>query len=122
MFHVSRAVIPVMREQGSGRVISIGSRSAVEPIAGSGAYSVSKAALVALIRSIAVENRDYGINANIVLPGTMDTPANRKASPDADFSRWVPPHQVARVIVSLASEDYAAVNGAAIPIYGGEQP
>ena len=120
MFHMSRAVLPTMREQGAGRIIGIGSRAAVEPSVGTAAYSVSKAALVALVRSIAIENRDRGINANVVLPATLDTPANRKATPDADYTRWVPPAQVARVIVSLASEDYSSVSGAAVPIYGGE--
>jgi NAD(P)-dependent dehydrogenase (short-subunit alcohol dehydrogenase family) len=120
MFHMTRAVLPVMREHGTGRIIGIGSRAAVEPGAGAAAYSVSKAALVALIRAIAIENRDRGINANVVLPGTLDTPANRKAMPDADYKRWVPPAQVARVIVSLASDDYSAVSGAAVPIYGGD--
>lgn len=119
-FHVSRATIPLMRDQGMGRIIGIASRAAVEPGPGASAYNISKAALVALIRTIAVENRDRGINANVVLPGTMDTPANRAASPGADFSRWVPPSHVARVIVSLASEDYSSVSGAAIPVYGGD--
>jgi NAD(P)-dependent dehydrogenase (short-subunit alcohol dehydrogenase family) len=119
-FHVARAVIPVMRDQRLGRIVGIASKAAVDPGSGACAYSVSKAALVALVRAIAVENRDRGINANVVLPGTMDTPANRAATPDADFSRWVPPSHVARVIVALASEDCASVSGAAIPVYGGE--
>ncbi len=120
MFHVCRAAIPAMREQGFGRIIGVASRAAVDPAPGSSAYNIAKAALVALVRSIAVENRDCGINANVVMPGTMDTPANRVSSPDADFSRWIPPAHVARVIVSLASDHYASVTGAAIPVYGSE--
>jgi NAD(P)-dependent dehydrogenase (short-subunit alcohol dehydrogenase family) len=119
-FYITRAVLPHMRERGSGRILAIGSRAAVEPKAMLGAYSVSKAALVALIRTIALENRDRGISANVVLPGTMDTPANRSAAPDADFSKWVQPAQVASLLVHLASGDASDVSGAVIPIYGGE--
>ena len=119
-FHISRAAIPVMRGRGGGRIIGVGSKAALEPGPGIAAYSASKAALVALVRAIAAEEREHGINANVVLPATMDTRANRAANPGADFSRWVPPAHVARVIVSLASDDFSSVNGAAIPVYGRE--
>jgi NAD(P)-dependent dehydrogenase (short-subunit alcohol dehydrogenase family) len=85
-----------------------------------GAYSASKAALVALIRAVAAENSDKCISANIVLPGTMDTPANRAADPQADFARWVQPSQVAGLLVHLASPNGSQINGAAIPVYGRE--
>ena len=109
-----------MRAQSNGRILAIGSRAAAEPSPLSGSYSASKAALVALIRSIAAENRDRDISANIVLPGTMDTPANRAAIPGADPARWVRPEQVAELLVHLASDAASGVNGAAIPIYGRE--
>jgi NAD(P)-dependent dehydrogenase (short-subunit alcohol dehydrogenase family) len=83
-----------------------------------GAYSASKAAVVALIRTIALENKDLDVSANTVLPGTMDTPANRAADPTADPLRWVQPPQVAALLVHLASDAGAQVTGAAIPIYG----
>lgn len=83
-----------------------------------GAYSASKAALVALIRTIALENKDRCISANTVLPGTMDTPANRVADPKADPLEWVQPAHVAALLVRLASDSGAQVTGAAIPIYG----
>ncbi len=118
-FYILRAVIPVMRSLGSGRIIAIGSRAALEPGAGVGAYSASKAAMVSLIRTVALENQDAGITANVILPGTMDTPANRKAMPNADFSEWVQPAAVASLIMWLAGEAGKNVNGAAIPIYGG---
>jgi 3-oxoacyl-[acyl-carrier protein] reductase len=118
MHHIARAVLPHMREQGGGRVIAIGSRAAVDGNARAGAYSASKAALAALIRAIAAENQDRCITANIVMPGTMDTPANRAADPNADFTKWVQPSLVAQVIVSVASESFAHVSGAAIPVYG----
>ncbi|MBV9341069.1 MAG: SDR family NAD(P)-dependent oxidoreductase, partial [Acidobacteria bacterium] len=91
LFHVLRATIPILRRTGNGRVIAIGSRAALEPGAGVGAYSASKAAMVSLIRTVALENENAGLRANVILPGTMDTAANRKSIPDADFSKWVKP-------------------------------
>jgi NAD(P)-dependent dehydrogenase (short-subunit alcohol dehydrogenase family) len=117
-FYLLRASIPVLRKSGNGKIIAIGSRAAVEPGANVGAYSASKAAMVSLIKTIALENRDAGMTANVILPGTMDTPANRKAMPDADFSKWVRPATVASLMVWLAREAGKDVNGAAIPVYG----
>ncbi|HTX33491.1 MAG TPA: SDR family NAD(P)-dependent oxidoreductase [Bryobacteraceae bacterium] len=117
-FYVARAVLPHMRQQGSGRILAVASRQGVEPGAMVGAYSASKAALVALVRVIALENKDRGISANTVLPGTMDTPGNRAGDPNADRSKWVQPAQVAALLVHLASDAAAQITGAAIPIYG----
>jgi NAD(P)-dependent dehydrogenase (short-subunit alcohol dehydrogenase family) len=117
-FHIVKAVIPQMRRQRAGRILAVGSRAAVEPGPMTGAYNASKAALVTLIRTIASENQDVCISANVVLPGTMDTPANRAANPQADFSKWVQPSQVAAMLVHLASDAAAQVNGAVIPLYG----
>lgn len=123
-FHVIRAVLPIMRAQGSGRIVAIGSKAAVEPAAMAGVYGASKAALVSLIRTVARENADAHVSANVVLPGTMDTPANRAADDaangHADFSKWVQPCQVARLLVHLVSDQASQVSGAVIPIYGGE--
>ena len=103
-FHILRAVVPHMRHQRCGRILAIGSRAAVEPGANTGAYNASKAALVSLIRTLAVENQDLSITANVILPGTMDTPANRAGDPKAHFSKWVQPAQVAAILVHLASD------------------
>jgi len=116
--YVVRAALPHMLRAGHGRVIAIGSRQAVEPGAMVGAYSASKAALVALIRSLALEVKDRGITANAILPGTIDTPANRAAMPTADPSPWVKPEAIASLALWLASDLAGDVNGAAIPIYG----
>ena len=118
VFHIMRAVVPHMRKAGSGRIIAIGSRAAEDPGANVGAYSASKAALVSLIRTVAIENKDAGITANVILPGTMDTPANRKAMPDADTSQWVQTASVASLILWLAGDGGKDVTGAAIPVYG----
>ena len=120
VFHVLRATIPVLRQTGDGRLIAIGSRAAVEPGARVGAYSASKAAMISLIRTVALENKDAGLRANVLLPGTMDTPANRQSIPNADFSKWVQPSAVASLISWLASDAGKDVNGAVIPVYGSD--
>ena len=120
VFHILRATIPALRQTGNGRIIAIGSRAALEPGAGVGAYSASKAAMVSLIRTVALENKDAGLTANVILPGTMDTPANRKSIPNADFSKWVRPSTVASLITWLASDAGKDINGAVIPVYGSD--
>jgi NAD(P)-dependent dehydrogenase (short-subunit alcohol dehydrogenase family) len=120
VFHILRAAIPALRQTGNGRIIAIGSRAALEPGAGIGAYSASKAAMVSLIRTVALENKDVGLTANVILPGTMDTPANRKSIPNADFSKWVRPSAVASLITWLASDAGEDINGAVIPVYGSD--
>src|SRR5262249_34564146 len=112
-FSVTRAVLLQMRAQGGGRILAVASRQAAEPAAMTGAYSASKAALVALMRTIALENKDRCISANTVLPATMDTPSN----PGPQF---VQPAQVAALLVHLAADSAAQVTGAAIPIYGSQ--
>jgi len=119
-FHIIRAVLPHMRQQGFGRILAIGSKAAVEPAPMAAAYAASKAALVSFIRTVARENSDRGITANVVLPGTMDTPANRASDPTADISKWVNPCQVASLLVHLASSRASNINGAVIPVYGAE--
>ena len=118
-FHLLRAVIPEMRKSGGGRIVAISSRQAEDPAPTIGAYSASKAALVSLMKTVALENKDKGITANVILPGTMDTPANRKDMPGADLSQWVQPASVASLIVWLAGDGGKDVTGAAIPVYGG---
>jgi NAD(P)-dependent dehydrogenase (short-subunit alcohol dehydrogenase family) len=117
-FQMFRAVLPAMTKASRGRIVAVGSRAAIEPMANFAAYSVSKAALVALIKSMALELKDTGVTANAVLPSVIDTPANRAAMPKADFSKWVRPESIARLLVWLASEAASDVTGAAIPIYG----
>jgi len=117
-FNVLRAVLPSMRRAKGGRIIAIGARSAVEPAAGLSAYCASKAALVSLIRTAALEGKEYGVTANVILPGIMDTPANRSSFPSADRNRWVSPSNVASLALWLASDDASQVNGDTIPMYG----
>ncbi len=118
VFTVSRAVIPSMLEQGSGKIVNVSARAGLKGGAKSAAYSASKSAVVRLTESMAAELKKEGINVNCVLPGTIDTPQNRQAMPNADHSRWVKPEAIADVILFLASDAARAVHGAAIPVYG----
>jgi len=118
-FYLLRAALPVMRDTGRGRIIAIGSRAALVPGPAVGAYSASKAAMVSLIQTVALENKDAGLTANVILPGTIDTPTNRKAMPNADISQWVRPSTIASLMLWLAGDAGKDVNGAVIPVYGG---
>ena len=117
-FYMTRAVLPHMIEGRRGRIVAVGSRTGVEPAAGLAAYGVSKAGLIALVRTVAAEVKHSGITANVVLPSVIDTPANRASNPSADPSKWVKPDAIARLLLWLASDEAADVNGAVIPIYG----
>ncbi len=117
-FLTSRAVLPHMIAQGYGKVVNIGGRVALEGKKNMAAYSVSKTAVLRLTESMSAEVKGHGINVNCVLPGTIDTPANRQAMPNADFSRWVQPEALADVILFLLSDAARAIHGAAIPVYG----
>jgi NAD(P)-dependent dehydrogenase (short-subunit alcohol dehydrogenase family) len=111
-----RAVIPIMREGGGGRIVNVGARSALSAGAKSVAYAASKSAVLRLTEGLAKELESARINVNCVLPGTLDTPENRKAMPKADTSGWTAPQAVAAAIVFLASDGAGAVSGAALPV------
>lgn len=117
-FLTFRAVLPGMLARGRGRLIAVGSRAGTEPVSGLSAYGVSKAGLVHLIRTIAAEVAGTDITANIVMPSTIDTEANRKAMPKAVFTNWVSPTSIAKVVSWLASDAASDVSGAVLPVYG----
>jgi NAD(P)-dependent dehydrogenase (short-subunit alcohol dehydrogenase family) len=116
--NITRAVVPQMIEQGSGKIITIGARPSVSGKARMGAYSVAKAGVMRLTESLSAEVRKSGINVNCVIPGTIDTPQNREAMPNADTSNWVSPGSIANVISFLASDNAKDIHGAAVPVYG----
>lgn len=118
VFLMSRAVIPHMLQRGRGKIVSVAARAALKGTADSGPYVASKMAVIRLTESMAEELAGHNINVNCILPGTMDTPANRAARPDEDFSRWVTPESMAGVILFLASDLAQDINGAAVPVYG----
>jgi NAD(P)-dependent dehydrogenase (short-subunit alcohol dehydrogenase family) len=112
-----QAVIPHLLERG-GRIVTVGGRPGFAGVAGLSAYSAAKSAVMRLTESLAQELRDKGITANCVVPSVIDTPQNRAAMPNADFSRWVPPEDIAEAILLLLSEAGRSISGAMIPVYG----
>jgi NAD(P)-dependent dehydrogenase (short-subunit alcohol dehydrogenase family) len=113
-----KALLPMLQRAGRGRIVNIGAGAAAKASAGMGAYTASKAGVQRLTESLAAELRDTGVTVNAILPGTIDTPANRRDMPDADTSRWVAPADIAEVIAFLVSDAAHAVTGAAIPVFG----
>ncbi len=118
VFHTCRRVIPEMLGNGGGRIINVSARAAEQGKGRMGPYCASKAAVLTLTESLAAENKYDNINVNCILPGTIDTPQNREAMPEADFSHWVPPAALADVVMFLASDAARCVTGAAVPVYG----
>ncbi len=115
-FLLSKAVLPHMLQQRTGRIVHVAARAAVEPFPGAAAYVVSKAGLAALIRALALELAGSGVTVNGLLPTTIDTPANRKSMPDADSSKWVNPRSIADMLSFLVSDEASQTNGALIPL------
>jgi len=115
---VTQATLPHLVAGGGGAVVCVGARAALAPFAGAAGYVTAKAAVIAFAQAVAVEYKHDGVRCNAVLPSVIDTPANRVAQPDADYSRWVTPAEIATVIRFLASDASAPTSGAAIPVYG----
>ncbi len=114
---IVQAALPALLLEG-GAVVCVSSRAALQPFSGAAGYITSKAALLALVDALAVEYRDDGVRVNAVLPSVIDTPANRKSMPDAEFSTWVSPSQIATVIRHLVSDESGVTSGAHVPVYG----
>src|SRR6266403_4154373 len=117
-YALSRAAVRAMLKEGHGAIVNVASKAAVDHAAGAGAYAASKSAAVALLDSLAADLKGSGVRVNSILPSIIDTEANRKAMPTADFSKWPKPADIARVILFLCSEDAKVIHGAAIPVYG----
>jgi NAD(P)-dependent dehydrogenase (short-subunit alcohol dehydrogenase family) len=115
---VCAAAIARMLPRANGSIVCVSSRAALRPFAGAAGYATAKAAVLAFVASLASEYTADGIRANAIVPSVIDTPANRASQPDADHTRWVKPHEIARVIAFLCSADASAVSGAQIPVYG----
>jgi len=117
-FMLARAVVPAMLKQRSGVIVNIAAKAAFDHAAGAAAYVASKAAAVAMMDSLAADLNGTGVRVNSVLPSIIDTEANRKAMPGADFAQWPKPENIARVILFLCSDDAKLIQGAAVPVYG----
>ena len=117
-FLLARAAMPRLMERGSGAFVGVSARPALRPFPGAAAYISSKAAVLALIKALDAEYKNDGIRCNAILPSVIDTPANREGQPNADYSRWVKPEEIAKVVRFLVSDDSAPLSGAAVPVYG----
>jgi NAD(P)-dependent dehydrogenase (short-subunit alcohol dehydrogenase family) len=117
-FMLARAAMPLMMERGGGAFVAVSARPALRPFPGAAGYVTAKAAVLAFIQALDAEYRADGVRCNAILPSVIDTPANREAQPDADWSKWVPPEEIATVVRFLVSEDSKPTSGAAIPVYG----
>jgi len=115
---LSRAAVKAMLKQGKGAIVNVAGKAGLDHGAGIAAYAASKAAALALMDSLAADLKGSGVRVNSILPSIIDTEANRKAMPDADFAKWPKPEDIARVILFLCSDDAKVIHGAAIPVYG----
>jgi NAD(P)-dependent dehydrogenase (short-subunit alcohol dehydrogenase family) len=117
-FLLVRELLPAMKSRGFGRIVLVSAKASLNPGAGVSAYAASKAGLNALVASLAEETRDFDINVNAVLPTMIDTPANRRDMPKADFGKWVAPGALASIIFSLTQPWGQPIHGALIPVAG----
>jgi NAD(P)-dependent dehydrogenase (short-subunit alcohol dehydrogenase family) len=117
-FLISKHIIPIMVSTRYGKIVHISSRTGLRSDGYDSAYAASKSGLIRLVESISEEVKESNININCILPSVIDTQANRKAMPDADFNKWLKTEDLANVILFLCSEEAKAINGAAIPTYG----
>jgi len=115
-FVLFRAVVPAMLTKDRGAIVNVASRAAIDHAGSAAAYAASKSAAVAMIDSLAADLKGTNIRANSILPSIIDTDANRKEMPKADFSKWPKPQEIARVILFLCSDDAKLIRGAAIPV------
>ena len=115
---LARAAVPMMLTQGHGAIVNVAGRAALDHAAGIGEYAASKAAALALMDALAADVKGTGVRVNSILPSIIDTEINRKAMPDADFTKWPKPEEIARVILFLCGDDARLIRGAAIPVYG----
>lgn len=117
-FLISKHVIRQMLSSKYGKIIHISSRNGLHSEGYDSAYSASKSGLIRLVESLSKETKESNINVNCIMPSTIDTQANRKAMPNADFNKWVKPENLANVVLFLSSDESKTITGAAIPTFG----
>ncbi len=117
-FNLARAAMPKLVARGGGAYVGVSARAGLRPFPGAAGYVTAKAAVLAFVQALDAEYKGEGVRSNAILPSVIDTPANRDAEPDADWSKWVAPEEIARVVRFLVSEDSAPTSGAGIPVYG----
>jgi NAD(P)-dependent dehydrogenase (short-subunit alcohol dehydrogenase family) len=117
-YNLAHAAMPLLVERGGGAFVAVSARPALRPFAGAAGYITGKAGVLAFVQALDAEYRQDRVRCNAILPSVIDTPANRESQPDADYSKWVPPEEIAKVVRFLVSDDSAPTSGAAIPVYG----
>lgn len=117
-YALTHAVVPVLLAQKRGAIVNVSAKAAWDHAAGASAYAATKAAAIALMDSLAADLRGTGVRVNSILPSIIDTPANRQAMPDADFSQWPKPEDIAKVVLFLLSDEACVVHGASVPVFG----
>lgn len=117
-YALARVVMRPMVKQKAGAIVNVASKAAFDHAAGGSAYAASKTAAVAMIDCLAADAKGTGVRVNSILPSIIDTEANRKAMPDANYAKWPKPEDIAKVILFLCSDDAKVIHGAAIPVYG----
>lgn len=113
---VLSAAVPAMLERGEGSIVNVGALGALRGTGAMGAYTAAKSTVMRLTEALSDEVRDQGVNVNAVLPSLIDTPRNRSDMPDADFSKWVAPADLAEVVCFLGSPRARAIHGALVPV------
>jgi NAD(P)-dependent dehydrogenase (short-subunit alcohol dehydrogenase family) len=116
--NASKAALAHLTASAGGRIVNIGAMAALKAGMGMGAYAASKAGVMRLTEALAEELKDKGATVNAILPSIIDTPQNRTDMPNADFTRWVTPEQIAAVIAFLLSKEAQCITGALIPVAG----
>jgi NAD(P)-dependent dehydrogenase (short-subunit alcohol dehydrogenase family) len=117
-YALARAAVRVMLKQGSGAIVNVAAKAAVDHGARASAYAASKAAAVAMMDCLAEDLKGTGVRVNSILPSIIDTETNRKAMPKADFSKWPKAEDIARVILFLCGDEARVIHGAAVPVFG----
>jgi NAD(P)-dependent dehydrogenase (short-subunit alcohol dehydrogenase family) len=117
-FNLARAAMPRLVERGAGAYVGVSARAGLRPFPGAAGYVTAKAAVLAFVQALDADYKNDGVRCNAILPSVIDTPANREGQPDADFSKWVAPEEIARVVRFLVSDDSSPTSGAAVPVYG----
>ena len=117
-FLISKHVTRQMISSKYGKIIHVSSRIGLHSEGYDSAYAASKSGLIRLVESLSKETKELNINVNCIMPSIIDTEANRKAMPNADFNKWVKPEELANVVLFLSSEEAKTITGAAIPTFG----
>jgi len=117
-FYFTRETIRIMKKNNFGRVISVGAIAGLETTPGRFAYSFAKAGVISLMETVNEEMKDFNIRCNTIIPGIIDTPANREWGSPEEIKKWVKPKEISDIIYNLISEVFTSVRGSHIKVYG----